>query len=185
VPNHAQLVPRHAPDVTGLDNQAPKTRETGEADEPGHDTGTDRGHAVGERPAADLERVTAAVPAGTTPGTNGHVPMRVPTSPTPDPRDVVDPAGPVPAPASEYRSGTEPAHESSSNGHHGSVRTRRVPDDDILAWLREQTGTTGKVPGRRKVIDTWALGSPRADRLRRIVHAEAAHSAATAAPPPR
>jgi hypothetical protein len=38
-----------------------------------------------------------------------------------------------------------------------------VPDGDILAWLREQTGTTGKVPGRRKVIDTWALGSPRAD----------------------
>jgi hypothetical protein len=60
-----------------------------------------------------------------------------------------------------------------------------VPDDDILAWLPEQTGATGQVPGRRKVIDKWALGSPRADRLRRIVHAEAARSAtyASAAPP--
>jgi hypothetical protein len=57
-----------------------------------------------------------------------------------------------------------------------------VPDGDILAWLREQAGTTGRVPGRRKVIDKWALGSPRADRLRRIVHAETARSAAAASP---
>lgn len=35
-----------------------------------HDTGTDRGHAVGERPAADAERVPAAVPAGTALATN-------------------------------------------------------------------------------------------------------------------
>jgi hypothetical protein len=55
-----------------------------------------------------------------------------------------------------------------------------VPDSDILAWLRERTGTTGKVPGRRKVIDKSALGSPRADRLCRIVNAEAAHSATAA-----
>jgi hypothetical protein len=55
-----------------------------------------------------------------------------------------------------------------------------VPDGDILAWLSEQTDTTGKVPGRRKVIDKWAIGSPRADRLRRIVHAEAARSATAA-----
>ena len=56
-----------------------------------------------------------------------------------------------------------------------------MPDGDILAWLREQTGTTGQVPGRRKVIDKWALGSPRADRLRRIVHAETTHNAAASA----
>jgi hypothetical protein len=55
-----------------------------------------------------------------------------------------------------------------------------VPDGDILAWLSEQTDTTGKVPGRRKVIDKWAIGSPRADRLRRIVHAESARSATAA-----
>jgi hypothetical protein len=57
----------------------------------------------------------------------------------------------------------------------------RVPDGDVLAWLREQADTTGKVPGRRKVINKWALGSPRADRLRRIVRAEAAHNAAASA----
>jgi hypothetical protein len=180
VTDHAQLVPGHGPAVTGLDDRAPETREAGEADEPGHDTGTDRGHAMGERPAADLERVPDAVPTGTAPGTNGHVPVRVPTSPAPDPQDVVDPAGPVPAPASEYGSGAEPGQQAGQNGHHGPVRTGRVPDGDILAWLREQTGTTGKVPGRRKVIDKWALGSPRADRLRRIVRAEAARSAAAA-----
>jgi hypothetical protein len=93
----------------------------------------------------------------------GHTP----TTPAPDPRDVVDPAGPVPAPANEYGSGTEPGHQAGQSGHHGPVRAGRVPDGDILAWLREQTGTTGKVPGRRKVIDKWALGRPRADRLRR------------------
>jgi hypothetical protein len=180
VPNHAPPAPGHDPDVTGLDDQAPATRETGEPDEPGHDTGTDRGHAVGERPATDLERVAGAVPAGTAPGTNGHVPVRVPTSPAPDPQDVVDPAGPVPAPATGYGSGAETRHRPGQNGHHGPIRAGRVPDDDILAWLREQTGTTGKVPGRRKVIDKWALGSPRADRLRRIVHAEAARNTATA-----
>jgi Protein of unknown function (DUF2637) len=180
VPDHAQPVPGHDPAVTGLDDRAPETGKTREADEPGHDTSTDRGHAVGERPAADLERVPGAVPAATAPGTNGHVPGRVPTSPTPDSRDGLDPAGPVPAPASEYGSGAEPGRQAGQNGHHRPVRTRRVPDGDILAWLREQAGTTGKVPGRRKVIDKWALGSPRADRLRRIVHAETARSAAAA-----
>jgi hypothetical protein len=179
-PDHAHLVPGHAPAVTGLADQAPDTAETGEADEPGHDTGTDRGHAVGERPAADPERVPGPVPAATAPATNGHVPVRVPTSPTPDPRDVLDAAGQVPAPASEYGSGAEPGYQAGQSGHHGPGRTGRVPDGDVLAWLREQTGTTGKVPGRRKVIDKWALGSPRADRLRRIVHAEAARAAISA-----
>jgi hypothetical protein len=120
---------------------------------PGHDTGTDR-HAVGERPGADLERVPDAVPAVTAPGANGHVP--------------------------EYGSGAEPGHQAGQSGHHGPVRAGRVPDCDILAWLREQAGTTVQVPGHRKVIDKWALGSPRADRLRRIVRAEAARSAAAA-----
>jgi hypothetical protein len=179
-PDHAQLASGHGPAGTGLDDQAPETGETEEAVEPGHDTGTDCGHAVGERPAADLERVPRAVPAGTAPATNGHVPVRVPTSPAPDLQDGVDPAVSVPAPASEYGSDTEPRHQAGQNGHHGPVRTGHVPDGDILAWLREQAGTTGKVPGRRKVIDKWALGSPRADRLRRIVHAETAPNTATA-----
>jgi hypothetical protein len=72
----------------------------------------------------------------------------------------------------------EPGHEVSHNGHHGRVRTGRVPDGDILAWLREQAYATGQVPGRRKMIDKWALGSTRAERLRRIVLDEAAHAAA-------
>jgi hypothetical protein len=74
----------------------------------------------------------------------------------------------------------EPVHEAGHNGHHGPVRTGRgrVPDGDILAWLREQTCTTGRVPGRRKMIDKWGLGSTRAERLRRIVLDEAAHDAA-------
>jgi hypothetical protein len=182
VPDHAQLVPAHGPAVTGLDDRAPETRETGEANQPGHDTGTDRGHPVGERPADDLERVPAAMPAGTAPATNGHVPAREPTSPAPDPQDAVDPARQAPAPASGHGSDTEPRHQADQNGHHRAARTGRVPDDDILAWLREQSGTTGKVPGRRKLIDKWALGSPRADRLRRIIHAETAPNAATASP---
>jgi hypothetical protein len=162
-------------------NRAPETREAGEADEPRHDTRTDRRHAVGETPATNPERTPGAVPAGTAPATNGHVPVRVPTSPTPDPQDVLAPARPVPAPASEYGPGAEPGHHTGQNGHHGPVRTGRVPDGDILAWLREQAGTTGEVPGRRKVIDEWALGSPRADRLRRIVRAEAARNAVASA----
>jgi hypothetical protein len=67
----------------------------------------------------------------------------------------------------------EPGHEAGQNGHHGPVRTGRVPDGDILAWLREQAGTTGQVPGRRKVIKEWAIGSTRAERLRGIVLNEA------------
>jgi hypothetical protein len=180
VPDHAQLVPGHEPAVPGLDDRAPQTRETGEADEPGHNTGTDRGLAVGERPTADLKRVPGAVPAGIAPGTNGHVPVRKTTTPAPDPQDVSDPAGPVPVPANGHGADTEPQHQAGQNGHHGPVRTGRVPDGDILTWLREQTRTTGKVPGRRKVIDKWALGSPRADRLRRIAHAEAARNTAAA-----
>jgi Protein of unknown function (DUF2637)/Integrase core domain len=138
VPDHAQPVPGHDPAVTGLDDQAPDTAETRETDEP--------------------KPVPAALPAGKTPATNGHVRMREPTPPALDPRDDVDPAGQVPAPASEDESGTEPGHQAGRNGHHGPARTVRVPDGGIFAWLREQTGTTGKVPGRRTI--NWALGSP-------------------------
>jgi hypothetical protein len=180
VPDHAHLLPEPNPAaVTGLDDRAPETRETGKTDEPGH-ARTDRGHAMGEQQDYP-ERLPGAAPTGITRGTNGHVPAPVPTSPAPDPRDVVDQAEQVPAPTSGYRSDTDPRNPPGQNGHHNPARTRRVPDGEILAWLREQTGTTGKVPGRRKVIDKWGLGSPRADRLRRIVHAETAHNAAASA----
>jgi hypothetical protein len=98
-----------------------------EAGEPGYETEIDRGHPVGERPAADLERVPAGVPAGTPAGTNGHAPVRAPSSPAPDLRDVVDPAGHVPAPASGPGAGTEPGHKAGQSGHHGPVKTGRVP----------------------------------------------------------
>jgi hypothetical protein len=71
------------------------------------------------------------------------------------------------------RSGREPGHDASQNGHHDQARTERVPDNDILAWLRHLTDTTGHVPGRRQMIEKWALGSTRAERLRAIVIKEA------------
>ena len=80
----------------------------------------------------------------------------------------------MPAPASGHKSGTEPGHEAGQNGHRAPTPTGRVPDGDILAWLRQQTSSTGQVPGRRKVIETWALGSTRADRLRGILIDETA-----------
>lgn len=110
VADHAQTVPGHNP-VTGLDDRAPETAETGEADEARHDTGTDRGHAVGETPAADPERVPGAAPAWTAPATSGHLPAPVPTPPTSDPQDVPDRAGPVPATASGHGSDAEPRHQ--------------------------------------------------------------------------
>jgi hypothetical protein len=88
-----------------------------------------------------------------------------------DPQGAPRPCGHVPA-GTYLNSGTEPRHDTGHNGHHGRARTR-VPDGDILAWLREQACTTGQVPGRRKVIKEWATGSPRAERLRGIVLNEA------------
>jgi hypothetical protein len=55
-----------------------------------------------------------------------------------------------------------------------------VPDSDILAWLRHHTDTTGHVPGRRQMIEKWALGSTRAERLRAIVIKEAGNTPAPA-----
>jgi hypothetical protein len=84
------------------------------------------------------------------------------------------PAGQLPAPASTCpRSDREPGHEAGQNGHHDQARTERVPDSDILAWLRHQADTTGQVPGRRQMIEKWALGSTRAERLRAIIIREA------------
>jgi hypothetical protein len=94
--------------------------------------------------------------------------------PDPDLRAPSGSTGQVPAPASGHRSGTESRHEAGQNGHHDPVRTERVPDGDLLAWLREQACKTGQVPGRRKVIEKWPLGSTRAERLRGIVLHEAA-----------
>jgi hypothetical protein len=112
-------------------------------------------------------------------GTNGH--GHVPTSPAPDLRDVLDPGGRVPVSASGHGPGMEPEHEAGHDGRHGRVRAGCVSDGDILGWLREQACASGRVPGRRKLIDRWRLVSTRAERLRRIVLDEAAHNAAASA----
>jgi hypothetical protein len=167
LPADAQPGCRHAPTMTAIQDQAPK------AGEARHDTGTDNRHAVCEIPAvpaAETRGAPAAVPAGT----NGHVPVQVPAVPAPDLPELADSTGHLPAADSGYGSGTKAGHEAGQSGHHGQVRTGRVPDGDILAWLRHQAGTTGRVPGRRKVIEKWALGSTRAERLREIVLDEAA-----------
>jgi hypothetical protein len=155
VPDHAQPAPGRVPAETARDDRAP---ETGEA---GHDTGTHNEQPVGEMPAepeAETRSAPAAVPAGT--NEHGHVPVRVPAPPAPDLRDVSGPAGQVPAPASGHGSGMEPAHEASRDGRRGPVRTGRVPDGDVLAWLREQAYTTGQVPGRRKMVDSGSSARP-------------------------
>jgi hypothetical protein len=174
VPVDAQPAPGHAPTATALEDPAP------EAGDAGHDMGADKSHLVGKmpaEPAAETSRAPAAVPADT----NGYAPVRVPAVPAPDLRDFSVPTGRVPAPAGGHGSGMEPRHQAGQNGHHGPVRTGRVPDGNILAWLREQAYTTGQVPGRKKLIEKWGLGSTRADRLRRIVIDEAASKARASA----
>jgi hypothetical protein len=149
--------PGHVPAEPALEDQAPETGETG------HDTVTDTRYSadnMAAEPAAETKHAQPTSPAGT----NGHLPV---PGPTHDPQGAPHPSGHVPA-GTCLSSGTEP-----STGHDGRVRTRRVPDGEILAWLREQACTTGQVPGRRKVIKEWATGSPRAERLRGIVLNEA------------
>jgi hypothetical protein len=167
LPDDAQPAPGHAPAVPALDDRAP------EAGEAGHDTGTNNRHPVRETPAEPTAETTHA-PAAAPTGTNGHIPTRVPAAPALALRDLSGSTGQVPASASRHGSGVEAGHEAGQNGHGGPVRTGRVPDGEILTWLRHQARTTGQVPGRRKVIEDWELGSTRADRLRAIVINEAA-----------
>jgi hypothetical protein len=166
-PVAAQPAPGQAPAKTALEDRAP---ETGEA---GHDTGVNNRYPVEERPAEPAAESRRA-PAAASAGTNGPLPVRAPAVPAPDPRDLSGPTEQMPTPASGHGPGTEPRREASRNGHHGPARTGRVPDGHILAWLRQQARTTGRVPGRKKVIEKWAIGSTRAERLRGSVLDEAA-----------
>jgi hypothetical protein len=159
-PADAPPMPGHVPAEPALEDQAP---ETGEA---GHETRYPADNTAAE-PAAETKRAQPPAPAGT----NGHQPVPVPTVPARYPQDAPGPSGHVPA-GTCLNSSMEPSHDAGHNGYHGRARTR-VPDGDILAWLREQACTTGQVPGRRKVIKEWATGSPRAERLRGIVLNEA------------
>jgi hypothetical protein len=168
VPIEAQPMPGVVPTAPAREDRAPQTGEAG------HDTGPNNGHLVGEMPAeaaGETSRAPTAVPADP----NEHTPIPAPAVPAPDLRDLSGSTGRMPAPADGHRSGLQPGHGAGQIGHHGPVRTGRVPDHDILAWLREQAYTTGQVPGRRKVIEKWALGSTRADRLRRSIIDEFAH----------
>jgi hypothetical protein len=105
----------------------------------------------------------------------GDTPTLGPPSgpPAPDLPGISSPARPAPADAYPG-SNMDLAHAAAQNGHHSPARTRPVPDSHILAWLRQQASSTGQMPGRRKVIERWALGSTRAERLRGIVIDEAA-----------
>jgi hypothetical protein len=69
----------------------------------------------------------------------------------------------------------------SEHRHNDQAPSGGVPDDHILAWLREQEHATGQVPGRRQMIEQWALGSTRADQLRAIVIKETASKTPTPA----
>jgi hypothetical protein len=151
-------MPGHVPAEPAPEHQAP---ETGEA---GHDTVTETRNPTDNTaagPAAETKHAQPAAPAGT----NGHLPV-----PAHDLRGAPRPSGHVPA-GTRLSPGMEPRHNTGHNGRHGQARTR-VPDSDILAWLREQACTTGQVPGRRKVIKEWATGSTRAERLRGIIRNE-------------
>ncbi|MHA6622484.1 DUF2637 domain-containing protein [Pseudonocardia sp. DLS-67] len=81
--------------------------------------------------------------------------------PSQHPRNASNPAGQP----------TVPEHTRNNQNPSGGV-----PDDHIVAWLRERERTTGHVPGRRQMIEQWALGSTRADRLRAIVIKEVPRS---------
>jgi hypothetical protein len=160
MPGHVPVPAEPAPD-----DEAP---ETGEA---GHDTDTETRYPADNMAAGPAAETTHAQPPATA-GTNRYLPVPGPAVPAHHPQDAPHPSGHVPA-GTCLSSGMERSHDSGHNGHHGRVQTRRVPDGDILAWLREQACTTGQVPGRRKVIKEWATGSPRAERLRGIVLNEA------------
>jgi hypothetical protein len=105
---------------------------------------------VPDEPAAHIGLRPTAEPAGT----NGH-------------RSGLEHA----APDHHQRNASSPAEQPTApeHRHNDQPSTERVPDDHILAWLRERQRTTGQVPGRRQMIEQWALGSTRADRLRAIV----------------
>jgi hypothetical protein len=167
----AHPAPGHAPAETPTEGRAPESREAG------HDTGTDNGNLVNEvpaEPAAESRHAPAAWPTGT----NGHESGLESAVPAPGLPGLSSPARPAPAPTDICPgSGMKPGHEAGQNGHHGQVPTGPVPDGHILAWLRERARTTGQVPGRRQVIEKWALGSTRAERLRGIVIDEATSQA--------
>jgi Protein of unknown function (DUF2637) len=150
-PDDAQPAPGHATAETASEDRAAESRDAG------HDTDTDNRHPVGEMPAVPAAGPKRA-PVDWSAGTSGHPPKLERGVPAPDLWGVSSSAG----------------HEAGQNGHNGHVPTRRASDGHILAWLRERARTTGQVPGRRQLIEEWALGSTRAERLRGIVIDEAA-----------
>lgn len=155
VPDHASAASGPVPAQPANEDRAPGTRESG------HDTSTHNIHqirATPDEPPVETSRVPAVRSAGTNGHQHGHAPAE-------------------PAPADTYpSSGMKPRHDIAQSGHHNQAPSERVPDNDILAWLRLQTRTTGHVPGRRQTIDKWALGSTRAERLRALVIKETAVS---------
>lgn len=180
LPEDDELAPGHVPAEAHPDGRAPEIRE------PSDSSGTGTGHPPAEVPAEPVTepaRVSQAVPVSANGHPYGHgiVPVGVPDSSAPEQPDVLEPAAQAPVPASGHGLDMELAPEAGHNGHHGPARCERASDGDILAWLCERLSTSGLVPGRRNVIDRWAVGSTRAERLRRIVLVEAAEKAAASA----
>jgi hypothetical protein len=166
-PAHAPPAPGPVPAETPRRDQASQTREAQQ------DTGHENRHPVGQAPAEPAAQ-SGHAPAARPAGTNGHLSRPDRAVPAQTQPDASSPAGLTMPAGTHPGSGTKPGHAAGQNGHHDQTRTERVPDNDILAWLRHHTDTTGQVPGRRQTIEKWALGSTRAERLRAIVIKEAA-----------
>jgi hypothetical protein len=168
VPANSRRAPRHAPAEPAHEDRAPCPLETG------HDTGTHNAYPAGEMPA-EAATDTGHAPAAASAGTNRHGPRLESAERAPDLPGLSSPARPAPTPTdiAHGGSGVKRTHEARQNGRHSPVPAGPVPDGHILAWLRERARTTGHVPGRRQVIEKWALGSTRAERLRGIVIDEA------------
>ncbi len=159
VPDDAHPAPGPVPAEPAREARAPQTREAG------HDTDGENRHPLDDVPAEPTAK-TRRGPAARPTGTNGHPSGLEHAAPGQFQRDASSPAGQP----------TVPEHR-----HNDQAPSGGVPDDHILAWLRERERTTGQVPGRRQMIEQWALGSTRADRLRATVIKEAASKATTPA----
>jgi hypothetical protein len=159
VPDDAHPGPGPVPAEPAREARAPQTRAAG------HDIDGENRRPLDYVPAEPTAKTRHEPAAGPT-GTNGHPSGLEHAAPGQSQRDASSRAGQP----------TVPEHS-----HNDQAPSGGVPDDHILAWLRERERATGKVPGRRQMIEQWALGSTRADRLRATVIKEAASKAPTPA----
>jgi hypothetical protein len=181
LPVDAQPAPGHAPAVTALGDRAP------EAGEAGHDTGTDTGTGTGTgtdnrnpggrdaRSARSRKQARASRYAG------GHerTPARAGAHSAHS-----SPAGYLRLDRADARTRERASTRHGTLARRGPKRAPRPGPDRARTRRRHPRlaapagGHNRAGAGRRKVIKMWALGSPRADRLRGIVIDEAASKGA-------